>query len=142
MSYLQNKSEILNDAAKLLHDKTYYPAVAHSAYYCCYQLLKHIWLYSLRKTDSDFTQELIQHKTQTGDKNIGSHEFLINQITIYIKNSNKKDCRKHSFDFNNNIVQLKKLRRIADYEDSLFDSSKSSSALSLSTDIIPILKKY
>ena len=41
-----------------------------------------------------------------------------------------------------NLGQLKKLRTKADYEDINFDSASSSSALSLSNDIIPILKKY
>jgi len=135
MSHLQNKSEVLKDAAGLLHNKNLYPAVAHSAYYSCYQLMKHIWLYSLCKTENELA-------VQSSVQNIGSHEFLINQISIYIKNSGKRDCDEHFRNFNQKIGQLKKLRRNADYEDALFDSSKSSSSLSLSTDIIPILKKY
>jgi hypothetical protein len=136
MSHLQNKSEILKYAAELLHDKSYYPAVAHSTYYSCYQLLKHIWLYSLHKTEANFTQELGLCKAT------GSHEFLINAIGKYIKNSSKKTAIDDFDKFSEKIGQLKRLRRIADYEDSSFDISKSSSSLSLATDIIPILKKY
>jgi len=135
MSHLSNKSEMLAEAAVLLHDKTYYPAVAHSAYYCCYQLLKHIWLYRMEKSQKDLDSHFSLPHT-------GSHEFLINQIANYIKKSDKKDCQDHFRIFNNKIGQLKKLRCDADYNDNLFDSSKSSSSLSLSTDIIPILKKY
>jgi hypothetical protein len=49
MSNLQNKSDILKEVAVMLHNKNMYPAVAHSAYYSCYQLLKHIWLYRMGK---------------------------------------------------------------------------------------------
>jgi len=135
MSHLQNKSEILSDAAILLHNKTFYPAVAHSAYYSCFQLLKHIWLHEMKKTQ----QEL---ETQCSKGRLGSHEFLINKIGSYIKNSNKPNSITDFRDFNNKITQLKKLRTKADYDDSLFDSSNSSNSLSLSNDIIPILKKY
>ena len=140
MRHLQNKSGILEAAAKLLHREDYYPAVAHSAYYSCFQLFKHIWLHSLLKTENDLSNELRQYKATNGD--IGSHEFLINQIVLYIKKTGKKDCSSHALALNNKIIQLKRLRQCADYEDSLFDSSKSSHSLSLSADIIPILKQY
>lgn len=52
MSELQNKSDILTAAAELLHDKTYYAVEVHSAYYCCYQRLKHIWLYKMGKCEN------------------------------------------------------------------------------------------
>jgi hypothetical protein len=135
MSNLQNKSDIFTEAAKLLHDKCWYPAVAHGAYYGCYQLLKHIWLHSMGKTQ----QEL---ESQSSITRIGSHEFLINTVESYIRKSGKKNCLSHFRDLNSKIWQLKKLRTSADYDDILFDSSKSSNSISLSADIIPILKKY
>ena len=137
MSHLKNKSEILAEAAKLLHDNCYYPAVAHSAYYSCYQLLKHIWLYSLKKTELDYAKELREQKIK-----IGSHDFLINKIAEHIKEAGQKDCQEHFRIINKNILKLKQLRHEADYEDSLFDSSKSSFSLSLSNTIASILKKY
>jgi len=76
MSHLQNKSEMLQDVAELLHNKYYYPAVAHSAYYSCYQLLKHIWLYGMGKTQAELD-------SKSSASLLGSHEFLINQIAIY-----------------------------------------------------------
>lgn len=135
MSNLQNKSEIVKDAAKLLHNKNYYPAVAHGAYYCCYQLLKHIWLYDMKRTQ----QEL---DTQCSLCHIGSHEFLINKIGNHIKHSAQKTAISDFRDFNNKILQLKKLRLDADYSDALFDSTKSSKSLSLSNDVVSILIKY
>jgi len=131
MSHLQNKSEILVEVAKLLHDKTYYPAVAHSAYYSCFQLLKHIWLHKMSKTE----QELISKNRNSKE---GSHEVLINEICSFIKASSPSDCR----NINSKITQLKRLRVNADYDDSVFDSKKSANSLLLSKEIIPILKKY
>jgi hypothetical protein len=45
-------------------------------------------------------------------------------------------------DYYNQIVQLKKLRVKADYNDENFDSSASNSAISLSDKIITILRNY
>ena len=135
MSHLQNKSEIFKASAKLLHDNDYYPAVAHGAYYSCYQLLKHIWLYVMGKTETELDLQIRY-------ANLGSHDFLINQISIYIKSSKKKDCEDNFRNFNKNILSLKKLRHEADYKDSLFDRTKSSNSLLLSTDVINILNKY
>ena len=53
MSELQNKSEINYESARYLHDQGNYPSVAHCTYYSCYQLLRHIWLYSLMKSETD-----------------------------------------------------------------------------------------
>jgi len=126
MSALQNKSGIMSDAAQLLHDKNLYPAVAHGAYYSCFQLMKHIWLHTMGKTEDELTSRN------------DSHAFLINEVGNYIKRSGKHDGNK----FNNKIVQLKRLRVKADYKDMLFDYTDSSNSLSLSNDIIPILKQY
>ena len=135
MSNLRNKSEILRDAAKLLHERSLYPAVAHGSYYSCYQLLKHIWLYSMNKTEA----ELVLGENNSRQ---GSHEYLINQTVYYIEKSGKTDCKIHARDVQNKIAQLKKLRISADYSDTAFDFSKSSNSISLSNDIIPVLKKY
>lgn len=135
MSNLQNKSEMLNDAAKLLHEKNLYPAVAHSAYYSCYQLLKHIWLYSMRKSQKELDASISMSK-------MGSHEYLINQTVSYIESLGSRDCKDHARNIGNKITQLKRLRTNADYHDDVFDISKSSNSISLSDDLIPILKKY
>ena len=112
-----------------------FPAVAHGSYYSCYQLLKHIWLYSMGKTESQLnTEERISNKS--------SHEYLINQTIVHIENSGKKDCDVHARDFRNMMPQLKRLRVEADYYDTEFDYVKSSNSIRLSDDIIPVLKKY
>jgi hypothetical protein len=142
MSYLQNKSDVLAAAAKLAHDNGYFPAVAHGAYYCCLQLMKHIWLYSFNKTEQDLKQELRLYNQQvrlTGGQEAGTHEFLINQVGQFIKKSHNgiNDLRQF-----NQIWQLKRLRVDADYSDNDFDTVKSNGSLSLSKKIVPILRKY
>ncbi|MDR1343155.1 MAG: hypothetical protein LBK18_07890 [Prevotellaceae bacterium] len=49
MGHLQRKSETSGKAAALLHENKLYSAVAHSAYYSCYQLMMHIWLHGMEK---------------------------------------------------------------------------------------------
>lgn len=136
MSHLSNKSEISIEAAKLLDDKNLYSAVAHCAYYACYQKLKHIWLYKQQKTEQDL-ENLGRTKTR-----MGSHEVLINEIGTFIKNSGSKNFIEDSRVYNNNILQLKRLRTEADYKDAVFDSTNSSKSLTLLHEITPVLNKY
>lgn len=131
MSHLTDKSKILIGTATLLNEKGANPAVAHCAYYCCVQLMKHIWLHSLHKTEQDLKNGSKKH-------NMGTHEFLIRQIGSYIKRKNETDFRC----FNNDIVRLKTIRVDADYSDKPFDVNKSKNSLALSNKIAPILQKY
>ena len=129
MSNLRNKSEINLDSAELLHKNYMYPSVVHCSYYSCYQLMKHIWLTSMSKTDAEL-------RLLTSSTKEGSHEVLINQLYFYIK-SRSQDFR----EFNNTIGQLKKLRRKADYEDVQIDFSKSKNSIDLSKSTLSILRK-
>ncbi|MDR1594344.1 MAG: hypothetical protein LBS43_07675 [Prevotellaceae bacterium] len=79
-SYLQNKAKDLVAAANLLHANKLYPAVAHSAYYCCVQLMKHIWLYSMRKTENDLMNELNRY-----NQIMKSREFIVKELENFIK---------------------------------------------------------
>ena len=143
MSCLQNKSNDLITAAKLLHKNELYPAVAHSAYYCCIQLMKHIWLHSLHKTDDDLKAELKKYNGEAKlekKREKGIHEFLIKITERYIRVNSKH--RKDLCLFSGNIWQLRELRNDADYLDNNFDVIKSGDALKLSSIIAPILQKY
>lgn len=60
-------------AADLLHDKSYYLAVAHAAYYSCYQPLKYIWRHPMGRSRDELD-------VQTSQSRLGSHEFLLNEI--------------------------------------------------------------
>lgn len=129
MSSLRNKSEINIAAAEHLDSESIYPPVAHCAYYSCYQFMKHIWLFSMNKTENDLAL-LTRNTTE------GSHEVLINQITKHIKAKNQ-DARS----FNNEIVSLKKLRHKSDYDNIEIGSDISTNAIKLSKSSLIVLKK-
>lgn len=137
MSELQNKSEINYESAQYLHGRGSYPSVAHCAYYSCYQLLLHIWFYSLMKSGTDLNFIINKHKENKANIE-GSHETLINEIQRYIKENNQDDFRV----INGTIGQLRKLRISADYKDKSFLHNDSLKAIELSKKIRPILKKY
>ena len=131
-SPLKTKSEMMQSAAQLLHDKDWYPCVAHAAYYSCYQLLLEVWLHTMNKTQAEL---------DTGCKSnlsLGSHEYLLNQIAVFIETKDKKDSRL----LRNEMPQLKKLRVKADYKNEEFLRPDSSKSLTISNKLIPILKKY
>lgn len=135
VSCLENKSEILFCSAEMLHDKSSYVGVAHASYYSCYQLLKHIWLCPMGKTEAELDSNCSQTK-------MGSHEYLLNQIVKHIDSSGKKTSKEDARQLRNDLPQLKRLRTNADYADENFDSTKSGKAITLSKKILPILKRY
>ena len=129
MSSLRNKSEINIAAAEHLDSESIYPPVSHCAYYSCYQFMKHIWLFSMNKTENDLAL-LTRNTTE------GSHEVLINQIIKHIKAKNQ-DARS----FNTEIVSLKKLRHKSDYDNIEIGSEISANAIKLSKSSLVVLKK-
>jgi len=137
MSILQNKAEINLDSAELLHKKGYYFPVAHCSYYSCFQLVRHIWLNSMSKTESELKILIDSFKSNKAAEK-GSHIVLINEIGKHIKLNNSDDFRV----FNNNIGQLKKLRHSADYDEVGFSYNESQQSIELSKLIRPVLKKY
>ena len=122
---------MLVGAAKLLHDNNYYNAVAHAAYYSCYQMLMCIWLYSMGKSQDDLT-------ANTSQSTMGSHEYLLNEVYIHIAASSREDARI----IKNDMPQLKRLRTDADYKDTIFDSDRSRQSMELSSKLLSILKRY
>ncbi len=129
MGHLKSKSEINLCAAELLHKQCFYPPVVHCAYYSCFQLMKHIWLYSIGNSENEL-------KALNKNSKEGSHEVLINQIKLFVKDKSRNDR-----DFNNEILQLKRLRVRADYDDNSIDSDKSSNSINLSKSIQIKLKQ-
>ncbi len=134
-SYLWNKSELLEASASLLQDRGFYPAVAHAAYYSCYQLMKHIWLHSMKKSEDEL-------RSNTSQSRSGSHEYLLNEVIKYIDNLQNKLSANDMRNLRNNLLQLKRLRTDADYSDSNFDIKKSQNSIALSERVLPILKRY
>jgi hypothetical protein len=129
MGHLKNKSELNLGAAELLHQYSYYSSVIHCAYYSCIQLMKHTWLNSMGKSDNDL-------RNLNNSSSQGSHEVLINQIKIFIQSKSQNGRV-----FNRDILQLKRLRVNADYDEILIDSKKSNDSLILSKSSLNILKK-
>ncbi len=128
-SKFYNKSGLFESAAKNLLKSNDYIAIAHSAYYSCYMLMKHIWTTKMNKTDT----ELIALTSQLQQ---GSHAVLINQICCYMTSSGMIVR-----DFRNGIVQLREMRYDADYKDLNIDREKGEKAISLMTDLVKVLKK-
>jgi hypothetical protein len=139
MSHLQKKSEDLAEAANLLYKNELFVAVAHSAYYCCLQLMKHIWLHSMKKTERDLRE---RNKNRDKGRALGTHEFLINSVAGYIKNHSHQSAYADFGIFNINIWGLRNLRVSADYSDNPFGAEECEISLSLSKEVLQILKKY
>jgi uncharacterized protein (UPF0332 family) len=131
MSHLTDKSKTLSSAATLLHENMLYPAVAHSAYYSCYQLMMHIWLHSMKKK-----------VWELGLTRQGAHNALANGVAGYIKQSGKKKSVNESREFSRKILKLKKLRTNADYSDTEFGHPESERSIALSKALTVMLKNY
>jgi hypothetical protein len=133
---LKNKSEINKDAAKLLQEKNYYAPSVHCSYYSCLQLMKYCLNSHFKLSEKEINSKVKQYMIKNKD---GSHNFYINFLFKEIKNIS---TTRESNDFNNKINALKKIRTIADYskEDILFHTSNK--ALTLSSDIIEMIKKH
>ncbi len=122
-------------AADLLHDKSYYLAVAHAAYYSCFLLLKHIWLYPMKKSQDELD-------ASTSQSNQGSHVFLLNKIVEHISGLKNENSGNDARTLRNMLTQLKRLRIDADYGETEIDCEKSKEALDLSKKLLLILKRY
>ena len=117
-------------AAELLHKNSLYASVVHCSYYSSFQMMKHLWLVKMGKTEDEL-------RTANLNTNEGSHEVLINKIIVYLKNSTSLNHR----EFHSKIGQLKKLRKKADYDNIQIDISLSNESINLSKASSGILKK-
>ena len=131
MSAFQDKSSMFQKAANESNGLTYYAAVGHSAYFCCFLLVEHIWHYSMSKDENDLT-------SLCKKKSAGIHETLINEIRSYIKEISITDSNL-IYDW---LTQLKILRVKADYKDEVFGADKANRSLSIMKSLIPLLSKY
>lgn len=122
-------------AADLLHDKSYYLAVAHAAYYSCYQPLKYIWRHHMGRSREELD-------VQTSQSRLGSHEFLLNEIVKYISGLRDTNSGEDARILRNDLPQLKRLRTDADYSETVIGCEKSKEALDLSKKLLLILKRY
>lgn len=130
MSHLKSKSQKLLESADLLHDNKHYHAVPHCSYYACFQLLQHICMYKLG-LDRRKLMELGKNKGED------SHNRTINEVLAYIDSQSQTDYQDIR-----EIVNLKKLRMRADYDNVEIVFTDSTKAIKLYKAIIPILNKY
>ena len=130
-SHLKNKSELLEETAELLHQKYLYPGVAHAAYYSCLQIMKNICMFQIMKSEQEFDSNV----SLSAD---GSHEFILNEVVKFVGEKSRQDSR----DLRSKMPQLKKYRVKADYKNEEFNFDDSKMSISLSKDILKILKKY
>ncbi|NOQ24641.1 MAG: hypothetical protein GQ564_04695 [Bacteroidales bacterium] len=133
---LKNKSEINCEAAKLLHEKNYYAPSIHCSYYCCLQLMKYSLNSHFKFNESEIGTKVNEYTRNNKD---GSHNFFISFLFKEIK---KNSSTRISIDFNNKINALKKFRTKADYDKDDIHFNVSEKALTLSNDIIFLIKKY
>lgn len=131
-SRYKNKSGLFEAATGVLMSQCQYLPVPHSAYYSCYQLLKHIWLYTLNKTEEELQAQI----SLNGAK--ASHEYLINQIIPLVTDPHDRRAQR---DFSNKLIQLKLLRTQADYSDISVDRVFAENAIDLMKDLLRVLKK-
>ncbi len=87
----------------------------HCAYYSCIQVLKHIVLHILKKSEATIDAE---SKAEGG-----SHLYLIKSVIRDLKSKGH-----NVVNLNNNFFDLKDLRVISDYKDVQITASKSNTA--------------
>ncbi|MFP4023085.1 MAG: hypothetical protein ACLFVR_01065 [Thiohalospira sp.] len=136
MQGLKNKSEINKDAAKLLHEKDYFAPSVHCSYYSCLQLMKYCLNSHFKLTEKEINSKVSRYTRNNKD---GSHNFFISFLFNEIKTiSNLRE----SNNFYKKIIILKKIRTTADYGKEEILYNKSNEALTLSSDIIEMIKKH
>jgi hypothetical protein len=129
MSYLLNKSGFNLDSAEILIKETYFAPSVHCSYYSCVQKMLYIIYSQLGQTEQSL-------KNESDRSELGSHEFMISTITKAIR-SKSGNMRV----FNNEINQLKKLRRDSDYREIQISFDQGSQALKKAKEIQSILKE-
>lgn len=130
MSKLSNKSQINFSAAEELQKSYHYCSVVHCSYYGCLQLMKHILLYKIGKTEAEIKADLNFSRDT-------SHSYIITQIIIYLKSLNNGSVTL----FSSNMNSLKKLRTNADYADVDIDVDSGKNSILLSQEVNKILQK-
>jgi len=131
MSNWKIKSEQNKISAKLLINNSYYSSSVHCSYYSNIQLMLHILLTDLQKSEQEIDSEGHQGAQDEG----GFHNWLKNSITreLFMRNNQLVP------DFNNFFGQLKGLRIKADYKNLEIIERRAKSGLDLSNSIEEIL---
>lgn len=126
MSFLRNKSQCNEQAAKLLLEQNLHSSSIHCSYYRCLQDIKDKLI-----TVFEYTEEDLNLRMEKGH----SHIILINLIKSELIRSNYSLSQK----FTNTITNLKGKRVDADYYNKEINKSMSSASISLADSIIQLL---
>lgn len=132
MPNIKSKSIENFKAAKLLSKdgNKMYSASIHCAYYSCFQLVKHI-LAKIRYIPYS------KQETDAIDSKIGTHNFIIETMRndlLSIKEEEAYDI------FDNNITELKRLRKIADYDNVIISPEEAKDAVNMADETLETLK--
>lgn len=141
LSQYRNKSNLLIESARILASGDNPVAIPHCAYYSCYQLMMHIWLNAMGKTDAELKQLVDAAKSSRFIN--GSHNVLINEIVKYVKaDGTDRNRNADSMTLNKDMHTLKKIRTDADYMDTITDMPTCRKSIQIAEMTIPILEKY
>lgn len=136
---LDVKSKQNLSAAKLLIDRSLHSSSIHCSYYSCFQKISYM-LFCIH------SKEELERQARTKKINGGKHVHFISQfkqeILPFVADKNSEISKKNVTDFYEKINQLKKLRIIADYEDSSDCDvvTISNRAYALALEILDIIK--
>ena len=141
LSQYRNKSGLLIDSARILSAGDNPVAIPHCAYYSCYQLMMHIWLNVMGKTDGELKSLIDAAKGSRFDN--GSHNVLLREIVKFVKaDGTDRNRKQDSATINNDMQEMKRIRVKDDYKDVIIDMPACRNSIRLAEETIPILKKY
>ncbi len=135
--HLKSKSEFNISAAEELIDRhSYYASSVHCSYYGCFQYIKHK-LNNLGHSYADVDKAIQESKNKPIKLN--THVYPVKLIlTELTKKLNDKGVLAR--DVNDKIKLLKAFRTLSDYHNVSVDIDKGRKALSISKEILNIIK--
>jgi hypothetical protein len=134
MSHLLNKSKQNKDIAKYLQTDSHeicYAASIHCGYYSCFQKVTHIFTHILERDSNEM-------KKEAKWKRRGSHEHYIKEFRKELEEADRKDAKT----LERELLQLKTMRKRADYYDVEITQENARNALEYTEKIHQTIKKY
>jgi len=137
MTILLEKSKQNIRAASMLIDNELYASSVHCSYYACFQRLKKLIAdaYICDYSDLDVEHRKL-NKSGSGKRMIGSHEFYINYKLLNLVKRENKEHR-----LVNELNDIKRFRKQADYDNISIDLNTSQNVFKKSNVIIDKLEK-
>lgn len=132
MSHLREKSNFNRDAAESLISLSLYAPSVHCSYYSCFQFLKYCF-----KLNSGFTYEEINDRVRKNRKS--EHTYIYDSVVTILSGMGRSNDEYRYVKTKYN--DLKQFRTEADYYDKEVNEEISEKALSISREIVRIVKK-